>query len=622
MISIHICMHENCHLSSTMSSLLLISTLNTVAFFSIILLIIKTQYDHHDDDDHRVLLSSSSSSTTKTIHLTTTTTILRRDTCAALHDFPNSTAKCAYLETLDTLIINNGTCRPKGYINYLKLFYCHFGRFPLLGEALLLLWLVVLFYLLGNTAAVYFCPSLESLSNILKLSPTIAGITLLSLGNGAPDVFAIIISFTKSGDADVGLNSVLGGAFFVSSVVVGVISVLINNRRFSHHPHHRVIDKTSFIRDVSFFLFALSSLLAIFIFGRVNLFTAICFFAIYFLYVCSVSATHFFLRNDTVDDKTTSPLYSVVEDTTTHDGDDINIPLLGYVDDDHGEENDTIHRQNDNKLDQTRRRIVDMLKLTLKALMLPFDLPRRATIPVVTEDQWSKPYAVVAVSLAPILMAVLCNTQRENVDSRTELLTYMTAGLVGLVLGNLAYVTTSRSGPPQQCLFPWLVSGFVMSVTWTYLVAEELVSLLLALGTVFGISPSILGLTVLAWGNSLGDLIANVAMALRGGPDGAQIAISGCYAGPLFNTVVGVGFSLVMAAWSEYPSSYVIPDDHSLYETVGFLMAGLLWAVVVLPKNNMRLHRLLGIGLLVLYGCFLFVRLARVVGFFGLSTQI
>ncbi|PON38237.1 Sodium/calcium exchanger membrane region [Parasponia andersonii] len=585
--------------TSPISSLILIS-INTIAFL-FLLVVTKTQsFDH----PHEYAYSSTRN------HLNT---IIKTDACAALHDFSDYASKCSYLKT------HLLSCKPKGYINYLNLFYCHFGHFPLLGKSLLLLWLVVLLYLIGNTAAVYFCPSLESLSNILKLSPTIAGITLLSLGNGAPDVFAIVISFTKSGDADVGLNSVLGGAFFVSSVVVGVISVLIDRPRMTNATTPPpLIDKTSFVRDVAFFLFALSSLLAIFAFEKVSLFAAICFFAIYFLYVCSVSATHFFSRNDINEYKTTS----VVDGTTMSSADVNYIPLLGYVDDNRDSLNDEkveVQEQN-----ACRMGYVDYLKLmgklTLKLVELPLYLPRRATIPVVTEDQWSKPYAVVSVSLAPILMAALCNTQRENVDSRTELLTYMTAGLVGLVLGNLAYVTTNHYCPPKQCLFPWLVGGFVMSVTWTYLVAEELVSLLVSLGSVFGISPSVLGLTVLAWGNSLGDLIANVAMALRGGPDGAQIAISGCYAGPLFNTVVGVGFSLVMAAWTEYPSVYEIPKDHSLYETVGFLVGGLLWALVVLPKNDMRLNRLLGIGLLAIYGCFLFVRLARVLGFLGLST--
>lgn len=263
--------------------------------------------------------------------------------------------------------------------------------------------------------------------------------------------------------------------------------------------------------------------------------------------------------------------------------------------------------------------ISSFLKLVMKLLELPLYLPRRATIPMVTEERWSKPYAVISVTLAPILLSFLCNTQRENVDSRTALVTYMTAVLIGLVLGNLAYVTTNQYGPPKQCLFPWLVGGFMMSVMWTYIVAEELVSLLVSLGSVFGVSPSVLGLTVLAWGNSLGDLIANVAMAVRGGPDGAQIAIAGCYAGPMFNTVIGIGFPLVLSAWSEYPLAYVIPKDRSLYETIGFLMGGLLWALVVLPKNKMRLDRLLGGGLLAIYCCFLFVRLLGPIGFVRLA---
>ncbi|KAL8109494.1 hypothetical protein AgCh_025553 [Apium graveolens] len=58
----------------------------------------------------------------------------------------------------------------------------------------------------------YFYPSVENLSKILILSPTIAGTTLLPLGNGAPHVIASIVSFTRSGVGDVGLNNVLSDA--------------------------------------------------------------------------------------------------------------------------------------------------------------------------------------------------------------------------------------------------------------------------------------------------------------------------------------------------------------------------------------------------------------------------
>jgi sodium/potassium/calcium exchanger 6 len=140
-----------------------------------------------------------------------------------------------------------------------------------------------------------------------------------------------------------------------------------------------------------------------------------------------------------------------------------------------------------------------------------------------------------------------------------------------------------------------------MSVTWSYIIAQELVGLIVSLGFIFGISPSILGLTVLSWGNSIGDLITNLILAMNGGPEGAQVAISGCYAGPIFNILFGLGLSLFGSACYAYPSRVVIPKDPYLLETVGFLVGGLLWALVVLPRRNMRLDWVLGGGLLAIY---------------------
>lgn len=78
-----------------------------------------------------------------------------------------------------------------------------------LGYVAFLLWMVVLFYLLGDTASEYFCASLEGLFAALRLPPAVAGVTLLSLGNGAPNVFASVVSFAAT--------SVLGGTLFVST---------------------------------------------------------------------------------------------------------------------------------------------------------------------------------------------------------------------------------------------------------------------------------------------------------------------------------------------------------------------------------------------------------------------
>ncbi|KAJ6697215.1 hypothetical protein OIU85_003568 [Salix viminalis] len=395
---------------------------------------------------------------------------VKTDGCSGIHDYIDYKSKCVYVKS-------HIGCRSKGYINYLQVFYCSCGEFSMVGYFLLLLWLAVLFYLLGNTAADYFCPILESLSKLLKLSPTIAGATLLSLGNGAPDVFASVVSFTRSSSGDVGLNSILGGAFFVSSVVVGVISLLTGSREIS-------VDKSSFIRDVCFFLFSLCSLLLILVVGKI-----------------SFQEEDFLERGS--------------------------VPLLGHSDHEKPTPVDKTAAVEDQpgsfcNLDSS---FSHYLGSFLYVLEFPLYLPRRLTIPVVSEERWSRPFAVVSAASAPILLAALCTTHqgKDEFESRTSLVTYLIAGLTGVVLCNLACLTTEKSNPPNKSLFPWLAGGFLMSVTWTYIIAEELVSLLISLGYVLGINPSVLGLTVLAWGNSLGDLIANVAMAakrrLRWDPD-------------------------------------------------------------------------------------------------------
>lgn len=273
------------------------------------------------------------------------------------------------------------------------------------------------FVLLADTASNYFCTSLEGLSNILRLSPTIAGVTLLSLGNGAPDFFASVVSFTSSNNGAVGLNSILGGAFFVSTAVLGIISFIVSSNEVS-------VDKASFIRDVIFFLFSLFILLIIISIGKISLFGSICYLSIYFLYVCAVSATHFIYEVDKKEVESSSSCDDLVES---------GIPLLGYADDDTDNDNDSHQKPilQSIEVKEEKKEIFSTYYLWkfLEVLELPLCLPRKLTVPVVSEENWSKPYAVMSVTLAPILFAILCNTQMENVDPKSSLVAYLTSSL-------------------------------------------------------------------------------------------------------------------------------------------------------------------------------------------------
>lgn len=489
--------------------------------------------------------------------------------CEVLEQLDDYKAKCLYLKS-------GNPCASQGYIDYLYLFYCSFGRYPLLGYFLIFLWLLVLFYLLGNTASEYFCSSLESLSRLLNLSPTIAGVTLLSLGNGSPDVFSSLVSFMGTGTSDIGLSTVLGAASFVTCVVVGVICICLHKRSVG-------VNKYAFIRDVCFFLLVLAVLIVIFIRGKINLWGAIGFFSMYVVYVIVVyvSAIRYHKSGDEIE----------TEESSSY-GDDWNVALLNASENRESNSLEEGNLEDETSAETSNCRFCSMI---LHILEMPLYLPRRLTIPVVSEKKWSKPIAVISVTLSPLMLAALWNPE--------SLMVFGIGLFIGMALGILAFVRTEKSSPPAKCLFPWLAGGFLMSVVWSYITAQELVTLLVSVGYILGIQPSLLGLTVLAWGNSLGDLITNSTMALNGGEQGqgAQVAISGCYAGPIFNILFGLGMSLVGSCWRDYPSSMVISEDPLLLETLGFLVGGLVWALVVLPWRGMRLDGVLGGGLIVIY---------------------
>ncbi|KAM3271553.1 hypothetical protein ACQJBY_042011 [Aegilops geniculata] len=504
---------------------------------------------------------------------------------AELRALEGRAARCRYLRSS-----SHPPCAPTGYVDYLALFYCACGEddglwwSPWLGGAAIALWLLLLFYLLGDTASEYFCASLEGLSAALRLPPAVAGVTLLSLGNGAPDVLSSVVAFASDGGeaGDVGLSGALGGALFVSTVVAGVVAIVAARRGGA------VIERRGFVRDVCFLLVVLCYLLAVLVAGTVTVWAAACFLSLYAAYVLLVSTSH--CCSVAADDGSTN--------TSTKPSDDLAAPLLLPV---------AVSSK------QPPRTFASGL---LAAVHAPLYLPRRLTIPDVAGHRWSRPCAVASALLSPLLLAV--------VTSPTSPTALLTGALTGTLLAIAAAATTDAAAPPQgrYARLPWLTGGFLMSILWSYLLARELVALLVSTGIIVGVPASVLGVTVLAWGNSLGDMVADAAMATQDGASGAQTAVAGCYAGPAFNTVVGLGLSMALAAGARYPEPYKIPADAATYVTVAFLVAGLAWALAVLPARGMRLDATLGAGLLAVYLCFIAVRVADAVGVLSLDSLL
>ena len=80
----------------------------------------------------------------------------------------------------------------------------------------------------------------------------------------------------------------------------------------------------------------------------------------------------------------------------------------------------------------------------------------------------------------------------------------------------LRYAPSSDGAMPIYISAPIALFGFFVAASWIDTIAGNLVNLLAYLGAVLNIPKTIMGVTVLALGNSMSDLSADVALAKKG----------------------------------------------------------------------------------------------------------
>merc|ERR1712050_216252 len=87
-----------------------------------------------------------------------------------------------------------------------------------------------------------------------------------------------------------------------------------------------------------------------------------------------------------------------------------------------------------------------------------------------------------------------------------------------------------------------LAISLVSTIAWFNIFANECVAILETFGLIFNISSSTLGITVLAWGNCVGDLVADTALARQGK---TKMAVAGIFGSLIFSDCLGLGVAMV-----------------------------------------------------------------------------
>ena len=150
---------------------------------------------------------------------------------------------------------------------------------------------------LSTTADEYLSPSLEYMTVRFGISESLAGVTILAFGNGAPDLFTAMSAGSE--DAVTTMSPLLGSALFISTIVVGLST-------FASKPDLSIkVTSSLFLRDLALFIsMNIYLLIVLLVIKDITYVIAFSFLFIYVVYVVIVVIQSKF--NNEEDDEETS----------------------------------------------------------------------------------------------------------------------------------------------------------------------------------------------------------------------------------------------------------------------------------------------------------------------------
>eukprot|EP00053_Salpingoeca_punica_P013705 m.124009 g.124009 ORF g.124009 m.124009 type:complete len:675 (-) comp16276_c0_seq2:426-2450(-) len=540
---------------------------------------------------------------------------------------------CYFVKTADS-------CAPDGgFINYLEAAYC---TMPLpLAAIILVFWLLILFVALGSTAEEFFCPALAVISKVLKLNDNVAGVTFLALGNGAPDIFSVFSSVNHVKDGfNLALGELFGAGVFITTVVIGTVAV-ISPFKVTRRP---------FIRDACCYLIATAFAFFVLLDGKISTVESIGFICIYALYVVVVIlGRHLYQRRKSsllleqtkinarkalhrevlTPDHGLAGLVTIVDSVAIAAVPDRNIQQVvthphlptETTNSSSTEDEPLIPKEHGGQTGWTQlfaalrpcdmrefrgERFFSKLYDVIKA---PIIIALKLTTPVVDLDEddqlWRKYLTVIQCLISPVLITLGVSVGFVSLGGVFPV--YAIGLILGAVLAVLIMTMTSWDTVPR---YHFLLSfvGFAASVIWIYVTANEIVNVLQTLGRILGIGEAVLGLTVLAWGNSVGDFVSDITVARQGFP---QMAVGACFGSPALSMLLGIGISSLSACLSK-ANPFVLPEqkNHVLLTSGAFQMFSLVSSLVVIPLRGFRIDKYYAYYLFAIYAVYVALSVA------------
>ncbi|KAI5954401.1 hypothetical protein KGF54_002176 [Candida jiufengensis] len=495
----------------------------------------------------------------------------------------NQTNQCQFIKD---------NCQNESLINYYELFYCTQSTIiPFL------LCLALFFMALGMTASEYLCPNLHTISkSFLKIPDNLAGLTILAFGNSAPDIFSTYEAM-KMRETNLALAELIGASFFVSTCVIGCIGII--------KPFE--VPQYLFGKDVLMYILVYAIITYALLSRSLNWIACTVLISLYSIYVSIAIIGHYRKKSRMaaiLRDRRSRGIFENLEDEIYHD-ETSHLPTIEDIEFHHDYEIES-GTYGINKLIKdlsSHSNLVGPIQLeTNEAEFNDNDSNKflKVFCPQLLEET-SIPRKIILLILLPIsILLKLTVPVAEEIDKLLIAQTFLGTNIF-IFSFNLSWtlkiIFAALSVPftfiiyklnrlkPDAINYFKTIFGTIISITYISLIATEIISILRVISTVYNLSDDLLGITLFALGNSIGDFITNYTMAKLGFP---IMAFAACFGGPLL-ALCSFGFSGIIVG-----GSHILDLSSILFVGVIAIFWNMIVLCILIPKNDWKLDERIG----------------------------
>ncbi|VDO54039.1 unnamed protein product [Haemonchus placei] len=430
--------------------------------------------------------------------------------------------------------------------------------------------LVYMFVALAVVCDEFFVPSLSVLIEVLQISEDVAGATFMAAGGSAPEFFTSVFGVFVAQN-NVGIGTIVGSATF------NILCVLAFCTLFSREILH--LTWWPLFRDMTFYIIALFFLVIFFADEKISWHEALTMFLVYILYGMFMKYNNQIERRFKALLKGGPPVTDQIPISRPR------APDVQY-NREHRRSIPMIHggpqlRNGILKATENSRKNQSYMSSVALLLFLLFDL-----------------FILNVQHLISSIQLSFTSTEEQPLD-----LSWPDTPLKRLVYLLLAPITF-----PLACTLPdvrkpswrsWFVVTFIGSVLWIALFSYLMVWWANVIGETFAIPTEIMGLTILAAGTSIPDLITSVIVARKGLGD---MAVSSSIGSNLFDICVGLPVPWILyfiVALFRYSSVAVV--SNGLICSVGMLFLMLIFLVVAIALSKWKMDKIFGLVMIISY---------------------